>query len=221
MTGLHNCPTSTAANFLHRFTHTTTPLPDLTAAVKVPCESSTRERCADSAYMPGDASIPLTYAAILNSEITVVFRRVPGTSALRRVDEPIPRRGRNRSLRCRSRASLLALPVAHIPVPDRVPDIASSRGAGRPKATEADLAHHQAARTPDADAMRPRHNAGVMVAAALGRSPVWGRSVAGQLWSPWDVPRGNRRECRRVGSWPVVVPLGCTQGKPEGVSAGR
>ncbi len=42
-------------------------------------------------------------------------------------------------------------------------------------------------------ALHPRHNAGVMVAAGLGRSPVWGRSiVAGQLWSPWDIPRGNQ-----------------------------
>ncbi len=61
-----------------------------------------------------------------------------------------------------------------------------------------------------------------MVPAGLGGAPVWSRSVvAGQLWSPWDIPRGNRRECRWVGSWPVVVPLGYTQGKPEGVSVGR
>ena len=59
---------------------------------------------------------------------------------------------------------------------------------------------HQAARTPDAVALRPRHNAGVMVAAGLGRSPAWGRSVvAGQLWSPWDIPRGNQTQ-REAGS---------------------
>ena len=44
MTRLHNCPTSQAANFLHRFTHITTPLPDLAVAVKVPCDRSTRKR---------------------------------------------------------------------------------------------------------------------------------------------------------------------------------
>ncbi len=36
-------------------------------------------------------------------------------------------------------------------------------------------ARHQAARRPDAVALRPRHNAGVMVAAGLGRLLVWGR----------------------------------------------
>ncbi len=101
--------------------------------------------------------------------------------------------------------AVLALPyllslLAHFTVPERVPGIASSRHAGRPKAIAADLVRHQAARTPDAVALRPGHNAGAMVAAELGRSPVWGRSVADQLWSPWDIPRGNRRDCRRVGS---------------------
>ncbi len=117
-------------------------------------------------------------------------------------------RGRENRIACRSLAALSS-------VPERVLEIASSRRAGRRKSAEADLARNQAARTPDAVAWRPRHNAGVMVAAGLGRSSVWGRSVAGQLWSPWDIPRGNQRECRRVGSWPVVVPLGYTQGKPD------
>ncbi len=86
-----------------------------------------------------------------------------------------------------------------LPSRPRIPSVESqtSRPAAalvRPKRTAAGFERliTQGAR-PNAAVWRPRHNAGVVVAAGLGRSAV---VVADQLWSPWDQPRRNQRECR-------------------------